>query len=287
MRPPPTSRILRRVNEPPRIAILGAGRLGTTLAAALTAHGREVQLAHARDRAKAQTALDAADLVFLTVPDAAIPAVCASLRWRTGQAAVHCSGALGLDVLASATEAGALAGCLHPLQSFPAGQPDPARFAAITCGIEASPPLDATLERLAHDLGARTVRLEGIDRALYHAAAVFAANDIVALMAAATRTWALAGLPPGAAREALGPLLLAVAQNVTRLDLVPALTGPLARGDLGTIERHLAALEAEPSLHALYRALAAELAQLPLGHPPALVARLRALLDATPGTPAD
>ena len=80
--------------------------------------------------------------------------------------------------------------------------------------------------------------------------------------------------------------------DVTTLDLVPALTGPLARGDLATIERHLAALEADRSLHALYRALATELARLPLGHLPELTARLRALLDATlldatPGAPAD
>lgn len=270
-----------------RIAILGLGRLGTTLAAALTRQSYEVACAHARGRSEAQTALDAADLVLLTVPDAAIVELCASLRWRAGQAVAHCSGALGLDALAAAAEAGALVGCLHPIQSFPAGTPDPARFEAITCGIEAVPPLDATLERLAHDLGARTVRLEGVDRALYHAAAVFAANDLVALMAAATRTWALAGLPAETAREAIGPLLLGAAHNVTTLDLVPALTGPLARGDLATIERHLAALEAEPSLHALYRALAAELARLPLGHPPERLAQLRALLDATPRAPAD
>ena len=267
----------------PRIAIIGVGRLGSTLAAALEGCDYAVRIAHARPPHEVQAALDASDLAFLTVPDAAIATVCASLHWRADQAAVHCSGALGLDVLATATEAGALTGCLHPLQSFPVGDPQPTRFRAITCGIEARIPLDATLERIAHDLGARTISLEGVDRALYHAAAVFAANDIVALLAAATRTWALAGLPAQAAQAALGPLLLAVAHNVTTLDLADALTGPLARGDLATIARHLAALDATPSLRALYRALASELARLPLGHTPEVSARLRELLDSREG----
>jgi predicted short-subunit dehydrogenase-like oxidoreductase (DUF2520 family) len=90
-------------------------------------------------------------------------------------------------------------------------------------------------------------------------AAVFASNYVVALASAAARSWALAGLPRESARPALGPLLAAVAANVTAFDLAQALTGPVARGDVGTIRAHLAALSGEPSLRDLYRDLALEL----------------------------
>ena len=140
------------------------------------------------------------------------------------------------------------------------------------------------LAGIATDLGARTVPLAGVDRALYHAAAVLIANDAVALAAAATRAWTLAGLPQDAAREALAPLLLGAASSIAALPLAEALTGPLARGDIATVERHLDALARDPTLAALYRALAAELLRLPLAHSEATAARLRALLDTPPAS---
>jgi predicted short-subunit dehydrogenase-like oxidoreductase (DUF2520 family) len=225
------------------------------------------------------------------VPDGEIAPLAASLPWRDGCFAVHCSGALTLDVLAPAAQAGTLTGCLHPLQAFPAREGDASRFHDIACGVEAPPPLDATLERIVADLGASVVRLEGVDRARYHAAAVFASNYAVALAAAARRAWELAGLPADRARAALAPLMLGAAQNiaaVTNDDLATALTGPIARGDIATVERHLAAFEGnadtapdgDPELAALYRRLGAELLALDLDHPPAVAARLRELLEA-------
>jgi predicted short-subunit dehydrogenase-like oxidoreductase (DUF2520 family) len=266
-------------NTKPAVAVLGPGRLGRTLAAALEAAGYRVRLASSRVVAEAQDAVDTSDVAFLTVPDAAIGGVAAVIEWRPGQLVAHCSGARGLEVLAAAEQAGgALIGCLHPLQSFPP-DPDPARFTGITCGIEGPAPADAILEGIATDLGARTVRLAGVDRALYHAAAVLIANDAVALASAATRAWTLAGLPEAAAREALAPLLLGAANSIATLSLTEALTGPLARGDVATVERHLAALARDPDLAQLYRALAAELLRLPLGHTEATATRLRGLLD--------
>lgn len=268
-------------NAKPAIAVLGPGRLGRTLAAALEAAGYRVRLASSRVVEEAQDAVDASDVAFLTVPDAAIAGVAAVVEWRPGQLVAHCSGARGLEVLTVPEQSGALVGCLHPLQSFPP-DPDPARFSGITCGVEGASPADAILDGIAVDLGARTVRLAGVDRALYHAAAVIIANDAVALAAAATRAWTLAGLPESAAREALAPLLLGAATSIATHPLAEALTGPIARGDVGTVERHLTALQRDPALAALYRALAAELLRLPLGHPEATTARLRALLDTPP-----
>ena len=281
------------------IAVIGAGRVAWSLAPALARAGYRVGAVAARDADAADAlaaatgpdtratspdgALDAAEVIFLAVPDGAIAALATTLPWRAHHAAVHCSGALGLEVLAPVVAAGGRAGCLHPLQSFPERRADPDRFRGVTCGVEGAGPLGALLAAIAGDLGARVVRLEGVDRAAYHAAAVFASNDVVALMSAAHRTWALAGLPPEAARGALAPLLGAVAENLRRLDPEAALTGPVARGDLVTIEAHLAALASAPDLQALYRALGAELLRIAPALDAATVEALRRRFEAPPG----
>ncbi len=278
-----------------RFGIAGTGRLGGALAVGLHTAGYEVVAVSSRrlDAAEAismltgaaaetspQAVADVADVVLITTADGVVAEVCSGIRWRPGQAAVHCSGVLSLDALAAAREAGALAGCLHPLQSFPRGAADAGRFLGITFGVEGDGDLGGRLEAVARALGANVVRLDGVDRALYHASAILASNDVVALAAAATRAWTLAGLPREAARAALGPLLLGVAGNVAKRELTEALTGPLARGDIGTVERHLVALSADPALQDLYRRLAGELLRLPLGHTSEVSERLYALLDA-------
>jgi predicted short-subunit dehydrogenase-like oxidoreductase (DUF2520 family) len=280
--------------RPQSIGIIGAGRLGASLALALEAAGYRVAAVASRSAGSAAslaarlgeaTALssrqvtESCDLVFITVPDDQIASVAAELPWSTGRAAVHCSGALALDALAPASAAGAQAGCLHPLQSFSSRDGEPERFRGIVCGVEGAAPLGSTLERIAAGLGAGVVRLEGVDRARYHAAAVFASNYAVALMAAARRAWELAGLPPDEARPALAPLLLGAASNVSERELAEALTGPIARGDVATIERQLAALDQDRELLELYRRLGAELLRLDLRHPPDAAERLRALLS--------
>jgi predicted short-subunit dehydrogenase-like oxidoreductase (DUF2520 family) len=149
--------------------------------------------------------------------------------------------------------------------------------------VEGAEPLGSLLERIACELGAEVVRLEGVDRASYHAAAVFASNYVVALAAAAERTWELSGLPRDQARSALAPLLRGAAENVAERPTAAALTGPLARGDTDTIERQLAALDGEPELGALYRRLGAELLRLDLAHDAGTAARLRELLEPVEG----
>lgn len=277
------------------IGVIGAGRLGASLAAALLRAGYDVRaVASARPESAAalvralgdaeievaepQAVAARCELVFLTIPDGSIESTAAALDWRPGQAVVYCSGALGLEVLTRAVAAGALTGCLHPLQSFPSREPAPALFEGIVCGVEGAEPLDGELEAIVGDLGARVVRLEGVDRARYHAAAVFASNYVVALASAAGRAWSLAGLPPDSARLALAPLLGAAAANVGVLELAEALTGPVARGDVETVARHEAALAVDASLLALYRALGAELLRLPLPHSPVVRERLRELI---------
>ncbi len=291
------------------VSVVGSGRLGASLARALAAAGYRVAalagrgpgraeaLARAIPGARALAAPAAAregDLVLLCVPDDAVEGLAAELPWRRGQAAVHCSGALGLSALGAASRRGAARGCLHPLQAFPDPAGSPERWRGIVAGVEAAEEegtaLGALLEALAADLGAsRTLRLEGVDRACYHAAAVLASNDVVALAAASARAWALAGLPAAEAPRALAPLLAGAASAVAALPegaaLGGALTGPVARGDLATVSRHLEALSREPALRELYAALGRELLALDLPHPPETASELAALLRAPGGAP--
>lgn len=263
------------------IGIIGSGRLGTALSSALLAARYTHIHVASRTAGSIDAVVETCALVFLAVPDRAIGSLAETLAWHAGQGVVHCSGALRLDALSVATTRGALAGCLHPLQTFPgASTPadDAERFRGITCGVEGASPLGDLLEGIAGDLGAWTVRLAGVDRARYHAAAVLVSNDVAALMAAGTRAWAQAGLPEDAAREALAPLLFAAASNVARLPLAQALTGPIARGDTETVARHLEALAGDPDLVGVYRALGRELLRLDLGHSAAVHETLRALL---------
>ena len=280
----------------PDIAVVGAGRLGTTLALALQAHGYRVVAVTSRRRAHARALAErlnarvcservvweSARLVVLTVPDDAIAELAREARaqLRPGQAVIHCSGALGLDALAPVAEAGAQRGCLHPLQSFPERFGAADRFAGIHCGLEGDGALARQLASMVRALGARPFSLHGVDRARYHAAAVFASNYVVALHAAAEQAWSLAGLPREQARAALVPLSQGAVSALRALPIERALTGPLARGDVQTIDRQLRALRAAPELHAVYAQLAGLLLARPLALGPKPRARLRALLRA-------
>jgi len=262
-----------------RHGIIGAGRLGTALAEALAAARYPVHAVASRTPASASaiaarvdgaTAYGVRDLlahvdhVWLTLPDGEIATTAGALPWRAAQSAIHCAGRFTLDVLDAARARGANVGCMHPLQSFPEREGGGTRFAGIACGVEARPPLLASLETLCRDLGAAPFSLAGVDRARYHAAAVLTSNYVVALHAAAQRAWTLAGLPVDQARDALAPLTRGAADAVTRLPLHEALTGPIARGDAATVEGHLRALDADPALASLYRRLGAALLELDL-----------------------
>jgi predicted short-subunit dehydrogenase-like oxidoreductase (DUF2520 family) len=281
------------------IGVIGAGRLGTTLALALDARGGRVSWVASRNRARAEelsvglahaeavTVEDLcahASIVVLATPDDALRELSSRLPFRAQQAVVHCSGALELSALEGARVAGAALGCLHPIQTFPVRFGDASRFEGITIGVEASDAaLRSWLREACTALGATPLDLSGVDRARYHAASVFASNYVIALHEAAARAFELAGLPRDAARGALAPLTLGAANALAELPLERALTGPLARGDVSTIERQLAALASEPALAELYRSLAARLLKLPLALGPADRAKLLAAL----GLPAD
>ena len=192
-------------------------------------------------------AVSAADLVLLTVPDDAIAPVAASLPWRAGQFAVHCSGATELEALAAAHSAGALIGGFHPLQIFS----DPERAASLLQGcsvaIEAESPLLDALLALAQTLGLRPLSLPPGVRAAYHGSANFAASFLLSMLDEVLQVWVQIGLLEPDNREnalqALLPMAQATLAAAGSKGLAGAQAGALSRGDVGVIERHLAALD--------------------------------------------
>lgn len=224
-------------HEVPACSVIGAGRLGTVLAAALSRHPA---------LRRGEPVPPDTEIVLLCVPDGRIAEVAATIA--PGPLLGHCSGATGLDVF------GAREGfSLHPLMSVPAGSE-----ASVLRGAGAA--IDGTTERalavargLADALGMVATRVKPEDRAAYHAAGAIAANFLVALEACAERLAATTGVT----RAQLAPLVLATAEQWARLGPEAALTGPIARGDEGTIERHRAAIaERTPELLPVWTELA-------------------------------
>ncbi len=264
---------------PNTVGIVGAGRLGSSLAQAMAATGYTVVAAstrrpnhanHLRQRlpgttvsSSARQVVKAADAIFITVDDASIGQVCDSLIWRKGQTVIHCSGAQPISLLGKAEAHGAAIGGFHPLQTFP-GPDEPHRFQGITFGLE-SPrePTYAWLKRLAHRLGGETVPLSESVRAAYHASAVMACGLLAGLMGLSAEMWEVLGFDRRNALERLMPLVVSTVEGVRSSGLPAALTGPYVRGDVETIRAHLqAAGAASSNTGAAYAALA--LAALPI-----------------------
>ena len=228
---------------PRAAAVLGGGALGQVLVPALRAAGVHIALAWNRTEQRGwRTELEQlrdAELVLLTVSDPAVEPLC---RQVAGLIA-HCAGALTLDPLRSALEAGARTGSLHPLRAIPRGSaPGILRDAA--AGIAGSDGIAREqLHQLARALGMSPIPVSAEARALYHAAAVLAAAGQVALFSRAVKAFQMAtGAPEPIARAALLPLSQGALSSLERLTPDEALTGPVARGDAETVSAHRAAL---------------------------------------------
>jgi predicted short-subunit dehydrogenase-like oxidoreductase (DUF2520 family) len=260
--------------ERPRIAFVGAGRVARALARGFARAGHPVVAVASRSAAsadalaaaipgcravrEAQMAVDGADLVFLTVPDDSIASVAGALAWRAGIGVVHASGAAEVGVLAAAARCGVWIGGFHPLQNF--SDPDVALAGLRGCvvAIEGEEPLAQRLATLAQALGARPLRLPPGARALYHGAGSFAAPFIVALLHEAVRIWRGFGMGEADALAALVPLARGALDSVARDGTVQGLAGPIARGDVGTVARHIAAFDAlDARTAAFYREMVA------------------------------
>ncbi len=266
------------------IGFIGAGKVGTALASLLHAGGVQVAAIAGRTQADGRRprfahalaeGLDKkvvsdiagtvakSSIVFLTVPDDAIEPLCKQIAtsggWRAGQGVVHCSGALPSSILQSAKDAGALVASFHPLQTFASLEAAIAHLPGSTFAIEGDPELVSQLDKFVELLGGNALHLHPGEKTLYHAAAAIASNYTVTLAALASELLVQEGIVPDrdAALHYLMPLLRGTVDNLDTLGLPTALTGPLARGDVGTVSRHLKALEGcAPELAHLYRHLA-------------------------------
>jgi predicted short-subunit dehydrogenase-like oxidoreductase (DUF2520 family) len=183
--------------------------------------------------------------------------VTAALRWRAGQAVVHCSGATEVAALDAAVQAGAHTGGFHPLQIFSDPEQAAQRLAGSTAAIEAGPALLPTLQALAAALGMPATVLPPGMRVRYHVAAGYAASFLLPVLQEAVALWASFGVDEADALQALLPLARGTLDAAQTRGLAGAVSGPIARGDLGTVQRHLGALETlGPSRTAFYRFLA-------------------------------
>ncbi|HXV93928.1 MAG TPA: DUF2520 domain-containing protein [Pseudonocardia sp.] len=272
--------------RPARLAVgvVSAGRVGSVLGAALRAAGHRVVATSGVSRASTGRAaallpgvplrapdevVRDADLALLAVPDDVLPGLVRGLAsagcFRPGQIVVHTSGAHGVGVLAPAVEHGVLPLALHPVMTFTGRVEDVARLGGCTVGVTATAGGEIddgegdeaawnVGEALVVEMGAEPVRVPEAVRPLYHAALAHGANHLVTLVRDCVETLHRAGVRP--AERLVAPLLSAALDNALRHG-DRALTGPVARGDVGTVRTHLAELgRVDPDLVEVYRALA-------------------------------
>jgi predicted short-subunit dehydrogenase-like oxidoreductase (DUF2520 family) len=258
-----------------RVGVVGAGRVGAVLAAALRAAGHDVVAVAGESDASRRRAADllpgvpvqkptdvarACDVLLLTVPDDmlnnVVTMLTASGAIRPGQYVVHTSGAHGLEVLAPAVEAGARGIAMHPAMTFTGTEVDLPRLSGCVFGVTAREAERPVVERLVSDLGGGVMWVDEAHRTLYHAGLAHGANHLVTLVAQAMELLGAAGAEDPAAT--LRPLLTAALDNALA-EGDAALTGPIVRGDVNTVRAHLAEVAANapdtlPSYLALARA---------------------------------
>lgn len=256
-------------STPGPVAILGAGRAGTALSAAFRSAGIPVCLWWNRTSRPGEeelcsgvpletvgAQLKQAKIVLLCVQDRVIGELASALRPLLGSRSIvlHTSGALPSSALGPAARGGSL-GSWHPTCSF-AGVPETSSDPPWAVIIEGDEGAAEAGRALAAAIGHPAYVIPAAVKARWHAATVLASNGLVALQAVARSTAEAAGLSPEAARTALDPLVLGTVRNLQGRPAASALTGPVRRGDGGTVERNLQALESEPVARGLYLALA-------------------------------
>jgi predicted short-subunit dehydrogenase-like oxidoreductase (DUF2520 family) len=258
-----------------RIILVGPGRAGLSLSLAARAAGHDIRAVVGRtlDSAQAGIAivggqpltpdvdLPEADLLLLATRDEAIGAVAAQIAPHAGAvaSAVHISGLAPVTTLDPLAEAGLATGSFHPLQTLPNPETGAARISGAWIAVTAAEPLKGRLVELARSVGASPFDIDDAHKPLYHAAAAAAANFPLAALTMASDLFEAAGVPFDAAR----PLVEAVVGNAFDIGPRPALTGPVARGDVDTVRAQLDAVAAaDPSWLGAFAAFVRELARL-------------------------
>ncbi len=260
----------------PSFAIVGCGKLGTTLGKFLSGAGYRTTGFSSKSLASAKNAAEAAgsenfsqipweitqnaDIVFLTTPDGLIADTCTGISQNSGfkknTVVLHCSGAHPSTILSSAKACNAWTGSLHPLQSFASPVLSGNPFKDIIMSVEGENAAVETGKAIANDLGANCLTIKTDAKILYHASAVVASNYLVALFDFAFRLIGQAGISEQNAFDVLKPLVQGTLSNIEQTGIEKALTGPISRGDVETVERHLKEISFKtPGLATMYKTL--------------------------------
>lgn len=258
------------------VAIIGTGRLGTSLGIAL--HRKGIPVAAISDRSPEaaresggliddpstlitdpERAAAAADVIFLTVPDDSLTAVVSQLRnahlpWK-GKTVFHCSGMHASNLLQPLRNRGARTASFHPIQSFAKKDNDPESFRGITFGLEGDAEALDQARSLIAILGGQVLVMDPEDKPLYHAACSMASNLFTVLVGLAVDLLKENGMESETAFSALLPLIRGTLKNMSESGPRQSLTGPLSRGDVDTVAGHLKALESNPIAAGVYRRL--------------------------------
>jgi predicted short-subunit dehydrogenase-like oxidoreductase (DUF2520 family) len=258
-----------------KIVILGAGRLGCSLGLALKASGYRLAAITCAHKSSAQQSCRILDLpslylqpeeavpqgnfIFICVPDSQIRPLVKKLSrvdldW-SGRFIYQTSGLLDSSVLRPLKKLGARVASFHPVQSFSRKKTPPAHWKNIFITLEGDEEAIAAAREIIQRIGARPIRLDSINKALYHTACSLASNSLVSLISLALDLLERAGLEKSLALEALKPLIDGTWKNLKRSGPAEALTGPIVRGDLMTVREHLKALKAFPLAREIYQRL--------------------------------
>jgi predicted short-subunit dehydrogenase-like oxidoreductase (DUF2520 family) len=256
-----------------RFAILGPGKAGTAIGHLLRKAGHEITAVAGRRLEASPVAVSytggtattdfagaarGADCVLITTSDDAIETVCTAVSaaggFRAGTKVVHTSGVGGLDILEGASRRGARVGCIHPIQTFADVDSAIEKIPGSTFGVTADAEILTWADGIVGDLGGRPFHVPAEDKPLYHAAACMASNYLVTLMYLVEEVYGRMGLSRDDARRAFWPLVKGTIANVEARGTIPSLTGPIARGDAGSIRKHLRGIRTRfPEMMNLYR----------------------------------
>ena len=252
-----------------RVGFIGAGRAANALALGFHDIGYRVTSVASSTLASAealagrikgctphptpQEVADGCDLVFITTPDDAIEAIARNVRWHSEMGVAHCSGAETASLLEAAQECGAMIGSFHPMQTFPITNLGAASLSGVAFAVEGSSSLIDTLKQMAHGLGGWPVEIAPQHRALYHLSGFLACGAVITLAGQAAELWKVMGYTKEQGLEVLVPILRSTVASLEAEGTPAALTGPISRGDVGTVRKHLDALEGQaPSMIPLY-----------------------------------
>jgi len=264
------------------VAIVGAGRLGTSLALALKEAGFSLRALSAEHPESAEEsarllgldsivfppakAINRAGIIFLCLPERKLPSLVkdlaqAKINWKN-KVVYHTSGLLSSNSLRPLRQSGARIASFHPIQSFAVKNTPPARWRKIFISLEGDRPAVELAKIIIRKLGAKPLLISQKKKPLYHAACSLASNHFVALFSLAVNLLKEAGLDEAQAIQALRPLVAGTGKNLNSASPVEALTGPISRADWLAIRRHLQALRSYPLAEKIYRQLGLEAVRL-------------------------